>query len=166
METIKIKLSEDAPKYLDYLVCEGVIIFAASTKEEALNRKGDTPLFNIMTNKWFNPIVISKTAKLEVGDFCINQKTGEFFKVADKTYVDGLNKNEDDFKVLAMPEQLSSRVLSDIINKKYEDGDEVFLEIRRIDTENFEKADYEIYLRPDNTVCMINKKMVNKQLLN
>lgn len=34
-------------------------------------------------------------------DYCLNLKTNEFFKVPDNTYVEGLNKNTDDKKVIA-----------------------------------------------------------------
>lgn len=37
----------------------------------------------------------------ELEDYCYNPRTKEFFKVLDMMMVDGLNKNKDDYKIIA-----------------------------------------------------------------
>ena len=37
----------------------------------------------------------------ELDDYCYNPRTKEFFRVLDTMMIDGLNKNNDDYKVIA-----------------------------------------------------------------
>lgn len=63
-----------------------------------------------------NPILVS-SEDIKTGDFCYNPRTKEFFNVPDENYVTGLNKNIDDFKIIAGIPELPSIDLSSLLEE-------------------------------------------------
>ena len=96
---------------------------------------------NTPSAKYFKPVIISETEKIENGCWAYNKETSSLIKL------DGLEKGELDafieqknwFKVLALPEHFSPEQLQMIVGGKLKDGDKVLVEC---ETNDPRKADY------------------------
>ena len=97
---------------------------------------------------------LSENPKLD--DYCYNPRTKEFFKVLDTTMIDGLNKNNDDYTVIAttnksldLPmvidevEELAENHARSMWGIYYDDIDEDCNETRGNNTINDYKAGYD-----------------------
>jgi len=106
-------------------------------------------------SKNISPIIISKTEEIEIGDnyldrlntiqICSSKKENilypgvansigskkgiGFNKFSLQVYHKDFLKLSDCFKILALPENFSSKTLKDIVDGKLKDGDDVFVEV-------------------------------------
>ena len=125
-----------------YTVCKGKLIISRRDNNEEY--KG-----------WLKPIIISKTEEIEIGDnyldrlntiqICSSKKENilypgvansigskkgiGFNKFSLQVYHKDFLKLSDCFKILALPENFSSKTLKDIVDGKLKDGDDVFVEV-------------------------------------
>jgi hypothetical protein len=84
----------------------------------------------------FNPIIISKTEKIEVGDnYLDDTNTIRVAVTDDKDY---WNRRPNYYKILALPEQFSPKQLQAIV-----DGDEVYVECEEYAVGNYGMSDGE-----------------------
>ena len=115
-----IKIITTQP-YEDTIVCNGKVLFIPT--HSALKPK--------VFFKWglglYQPIIISKIEKIEIGDKVKNDydEIVDYTEKLEKLY----GKNNPCFKkIIALPDNFSPKQLQDIVEKKLHNGDEVFVE--------------------------------------
>lgn len=132
MKNNSVKVSKTEP-YGNAIVCRGKLrLIEADNGLFSQTERGE---FNLMPNnvtipKGYNPIIISKTEKVVVGDMVNNayQEIIDYTEELEKIY----GKYDCCFtKILALPENFSTETLKCLIEGTIKDGDEVFIECEK-----------------------------------
>lgn len=121
-------------------VAEGKLVLVECKPEEALlfQYLNTTTFVGIKMGhyvkglgKYYKPILISETEKIEVGDWAYNLKTKELKQATtqDGAILSGMTW----CKVLALPEHFSPKHLQAIVDGKLKDGDKVLVECEKKD---------------------------------
>jgi hypothetical protein len=77
----------------------------------------------------YKPILISRTEKIEVGDWVYHPKTKSILQVGKEGWLDAVQSGDNTYyKILALPEHFSHKHLQAIVDGKLKDGDKVLVE--------------------------------------
>lgn len=125
----------------EHIVCKGKLVLIRIKGEEAFNIPNNIvhgipnckltrhiPAFGI--GDYYKPIIISETETIEKYDFVYNDEYKtiyQWIKNADIKFDKIIAK-----KIIALPEQFSSKHLQAIIDGKLKDGDDVYVECTNI----------------------------------
>ena len=106
------------------------------------------------------PIIISETEELNVGDLYYSNT----FKLIQQAMALPLAM-KDAKKILALPEQLSPKILQDIVEGNLKDGDEVYLECEDITFPNEEGIEncfegIQLKLIPEGYITLVEKTKI------
>lgn len=77
---------------------------------------------SIFNYKGYKPILISRTERIEVGDWVWDKLTNEIFQIPDLEVYKEATTFLSVFKILALPEHFSSAQLQDIVDGKLKEG--------------------------------------------
>jgi hypothetical protein len=144
------------------IVAKGKLVFVKSSRKEADENKGDTPIFST-SQGWFNPIIISEIEKVNeyFDKIYFHSKDKITYKVPETTFQE--EKDEYTKKILALPEQLSPKTIQDILYCKIKDGDAVYLECQFANggySNTNEAPPYELKLNSEGHVTLVGKTNV------
>lgn len=146
------KQYRDAPN--EVLVVEGKLVLVKCIAGDSLlwqGYKGDLKLSPYYTrdikNKYYKPIIISETEKIEIGDWMYEAIGHNIFKKEfERIYT-------SDYKILALPEHFSPKHFQAIVDGKMKDGDKVLVEceekgdISVTETDKNNKPEQWVYLK-------------------
>ena len=144
---------------------DNTTVYKTSDIAELVLIKGETTNLDlpisgeIMVNsRMVKPISISRTEKIEVGDWFLADTVFNQYIVkctsVDESFINGNFYCSLCFKILALPEHFSPQQLQDIVDGKLKDGDKVLIECE-ID----EKQEFKIKLNPHITIYPVKEKM-------
>jgi hypothetical protein len=120
------------PAYERVPVAEGILMLVECISKDALFNKylGDSLVIHDNKygagRKYFKPIIISETEKIEVGAWMYNIKNHVIRRCDEMDCV--FNDDKDWFKIIALPEHFSPKHLQAIVDGKMKDGDKVLVE--------------------------------------
>ena len=122
-------------KFVNVLVTDAELVLVDTGTD------GDYPDYSQqiigVNHRWVKPYLISRTEKIEVGDWVLEYMMGKPYNVIQVTKED-LDRckinfaNRSCFKILALPEYFSLQILSKIVSGELKDGDKVLLEVEEI----------------------------------
>jgi len=164
------------PKWQEVPVAEGKLVLVECKSEEALIVRVENginvPLYyfvraNFIAGKYYKPIIISETEKIEVGDWVLggpgDEAHNEIWQWDGDSYI-----SDEDNKILALPEHFSPKHLQSWVDGKIKDGDRILIECESIindevGTESYRQHDhYVIKLNQSNHITLhkVEEKMI------
>lgn len=110
------------------------------------------------------PIIISETQRIETGDYFIDPKNPVISEPARQIDIDTIrNHGLKFYKILALPSNLSSRHLQAIVDNKMKDGDEVYVQCKRIGYQHMSADFVELDFNNHVTLHKVEKKLYTEE---
>lgn len=129
---IHVAIPNGKSMYHDVLVTDAELVLVECTSIDGLFNKylGDPLVLHDKKygagRKYYKPILISESEKIEVGDYVFEDISGIFGPYEEGDVV------ENPKKILALSEHFSPQILSKIVSGELKDGDKVLLEVEEI----------------------------------